>query len=202
MPRRDARQISGVGTAVLDDAPKLNSFRMSVNKALRRFFRRRFQLPPESLLGPPPPAGNGRWSAIPLPAEARPDPRGPEKSLLEFTLSLLATAKEVDLSRVLRGREQSEDAALLDVWPGEHYRLLAAMTSPLPGSMVVEVDAYRGAGTLALLQGRSTSVITHDVVPWFRIRATFLKYLDFQSRLEQRVEELSDPDYLVSQGTG
>ncbi len=85
---------------------------------------------------------------------------------------------------------------MLDAWPGEHYRFLAALTAETEPAVVVELGTHRGLGTLSLLKGLpSTSrLITFDVVPWQKFSDTVLRDSDFASgTLEQRLGDLSDP---------
>ena len=87
----------------------------------------------------------------------------------------------------------------MNIWPGEHYRLLAAMSKTFPASLLVEVGTYRGAGSLALLSEPSVSVVTYDLVSWKEVPETLLTPADFGSRFEQRLGDLVDDDFLQSQ---
>jgi len=81
------------------------------------------------------------------------------------------------------------------IWPGEHYRLLAALVKLLQPKRVVEVGTFRGLSALALkkflpIDGKIT---TFDVVPWNSLPDTCLRPEDFEDdRLRQQVGDLSD----------
>ena len=125
--------------------------------------------------------------------------------LIDFALLAAKRANDIDLSYLCEQRAGSPESHLLRVWPGEHYRLLAGLVSVIAeqnGSCdVVEVGTYRGAGSLALLHGDKSRVVTYDIVPWEQFPETMLLPDDFGPRLEQRIGDVSDPAYLATQLT-
>ncbi len=80
-------------------------------------------------------------------------------------------------------------------WPGEHYRLVAALVAELGAKRVVEIGTYLGTASLAMLSqlpadGRLT---TFDVVPWRDIQPRVLREEDFAGgRLKQEIADLQD----------
>ena len=82
-----------------------------------------------------------------------------------------------------------------NVWPGEHYRVLAALVHLLQPRTIIEIGTFSGLSAIAMkkylpAEGRIT---TFDVVPWHTMRQTVLTDADLaDGRLEQRVENLID----------
>ena len=146
------------------------------------------------LLGEPPLGADGVWSAV--------DPHAtyalePSRELIELVLDAARQAAGLHVDN-LRDRSRSADSpfgAFVDIFPGEHYRLLAAMTALLRPARIVEIGTYTGASALAFLEQAQpgTSVVTYDIVRWDAIPGTLLRRSDFaDGRLEQRVVDLSD----------
>ena len=101
----------------------------------------------------------------------------------------------------LTSRSDAEFSPWVRQWPGEHYRLLAGLSRVLRPSNIVEIGTYKGHGALALLAGHPTArVVTYDVLPWTSFTGSALRSTDFAStKLEQRVGDLADPQYLDTQ---
>jgi predicted O-methyltransferase YrrM len=81
------------------------------------------------------------------------------------------------------------------LWPGEHYRLLAALVRLLKPSLVVEIGTYRGHSALAMLPelAQDARIVTMDVVPWTEIPECLLRSEDFHDgRLVQVIADVGD----------
>lgn len=165
---------------------------------IQRHLRSHFLYRPEYLLGAAP--GGNRWSAICAPIDCeRPARQAETQNLVAFAIKVADEAQAIDLSSIAKNRPPSSESEMLNKWPGEHYRLLAAMAKVLGRVRIVEIGTYRGAGALSLLYGGESSVITYDLVPWPEIPETMLMNSDFSDRLEQRIGNLIEPSYLQSQ---
>lgn len=80
-------------------------------------------------------------------------------------------------------------------WPGEHYRLLAALVRLLEPRLVLEIGTYQGHSALAMLPELPTSgrIVTFDVVPWTQIQGCLLRPEDFaDGRMAQGIADLGD----------
>lgn len=80
-------------------------------------------------------------------------------------------------------------------WPGEHYRLLAALVRLLKPSLIVEIGTYRGHSALAMLPELESNarIVTMDVVAWTDIPECLLRPEDFQDgRLVQVIADIGD----------
>jgi predicted O-methyltransferase YrrM len=83
-----------------------------------------------------------------------------------------------------------------DVWPGEHYKLLAALVALLAPKTIVEIGTATGISSLTMKSalGEDGKIVTFDVVPWDRYPGAVLQEDDFDDgRLEQRLDDLSTP---------
>lgn len=112
----------------------------------------------------------------------------PSDRLVELALRVVARARTLRLDELATRLQQDVNA-----WPGEHYRLVAALVAELGARRVVEIGTYQGTASLAMLaqlpaDGRIT---TFDVIPWPQIQPTVLRESDFSSgRLQQEIVDL------------
>jgi hypothetical protein len=75
------------------------------------------------------------------------EPARPSRRLLDVALDTCAAARGLPL-HIYAGRASNEPH-WFDTWPGEHYRLLAALVRTLKPATVVEIGTFTGMGTLA-----------------------------------------------------
>jgi predicted O-methyltransferase YrrM len=124
-----------------------------------------------------------------------PDDGGrPNARLLDLACRCVPLAAREDLSevsrRIVRGPKWP------DTWPGEHYRLLAALVSELRPRVIVEVGTYQGLGSLALAKNLPPGgrVHTFDVVPFARVPGHVLTESDVQGgRIVQVIDDVTRP---------
>ncbi|MCW2495621.1 MAG: methyltransferase [Jatrophihabitans sp.] len=142
-------------------------------------------------------AEDARWSAI---SSADDLYLRPNDDLVAVLLAAAERARAISLTS-LEARSDPAHARWVRRWPGEHYRLLAALVATLQPATVVEIGTFKGHGALALAAGSSaTKVITYDVVPWPEFADTALRASDLDGgQLEQRLGDLGDPAYLREQ---
>jgi predicted O-methyltransferase YrrM len=118
--------------------------------------------------------------------------RPPTERLLDVALQAVALARSVDLTWL--SERGSDDFP--DVWPGEHYKLLAALVSVLDPKTVVEIGTATGLSALAIKSALPADgkITTFDIIPWRAYPGVVLKDEDLKDgRLEQRLEDLSTP---------
>jgi len=118
----------------------------------------------------------------------------PSQRLIKLCLEFINCAfSEIELGDVAKSfpREIQE---YIYTWPGEHYRLLAAVVKVLQPKNVIEIGTFTGASTLSMKKyiPRNSKIITFDIVPWDKYPETGLKNSDFDWQLEQIVADLSD----------
>ena len=115
--------------------------------------------------------------------------------LLDISVKAIQHAQTVDLSDITK--RMGEPPYYLDIWPGEHYRLLAGFIKTIKPKLVVEIGTGTGLSTLALLKflPANSKLITFDIIPWEAIPEAILKEEDFKDGcLEQHLGDLADPN--------
>jgi predicted O-methyltransferase YrrM len=140
----------------------------------------------------------GRW---PLdarhiePSLAAPVEIVPSDRLLDLGLHAVEAARSIRLDALV---ERGPDD-LPNVWPGEHYRLLAALVACLRPKLVVEIGTATGMSALAMLATLpdDAKLVTFDLEAWqgySQYTGGILEQADFaDGRLEQRIDDLSTP---------
>jgi predicted O-methyltransferase YrrM len=122
---------------------------------------------------------------------------GPSERLLDVAQSVLPVARRISMERV--SARISSGPKYSDVWPGEHYKLLAALLQVMAVKRVVEIGTYQGLGTLSLMETLPAdgSLVTLDIVPYHEIPGVTLRPNDFEDpRLTQAVADITiDDDY-------
>ncbi|MGD9950496.1 MAG: tetratricopeptide repeat protein [Desulfobulbus sp.] len=118
----------------------------------------------------------------------------PSTELVHLALKASKFALKTDLSAIA-ARYDRETAAYIQLWPGEHYRLLASLVKLLQPRRVVEIGTASGGSALALKKflPKNGKIITYDIVPWNEYPGSGLHEDDFDQQLEQRVLDLSNP---------
>lgn len=141
------------------------------------------------VLPPPFESSNPHYSLV---YPALDDPARPNRRLIQLSLQAASFAEQVDLSFVTE--RMGGEPHWPNVWPGEHYKLLAGLVSALQPKLVIEIGTSTGLSSLTMKKflpagGR---IATYDIVPWNEFGNTAMKASDFDSQLEQRIADLSD----------
>jgi predicted O-methyltransferase YrrM len=114
----------------------------------------------------------------------------PSERLLSLAIRTAARAQKLELAELA-----ARAGAAVNDWPGEHYRLVAALVAELGAQRVVEIGTYQGTASLAMLSQlpASGSMTTFDVIPWRQIQPASLRAADFaDGRLKQEIADLQD----------
>ena len=120
----------------------------------------------------------------------------PSERLLNLSIQAIAAAHHIELNEIccrLRGRFPFPDQ-LPNLWPGEHYRLLAGFVQVLRPVRVVEIGTAEGMSALALRKylPANGKVVSFDIVPWHEYPRSCLKSRDFDgAELQQIVADVS-----------
>jgi len=135
----------------------------------------------QDLLPPPVKVSHGEYSMI---LSAHDEPARPNDELLKVSLKAIHAAAKMDLSFLQN--------SFADIWPGEHYKLLAAFMQVLKPELVIEIGTATGLSALSMLPYFSGRLVTFDVKDWTSYPNTVLKKSDF-GRMQQIVADLSNP---------
>ncbi len=141
-------------------------------------------------------AADSRWSVI----SSLHDQAGPPDALLDLALRAARVASETGLADL--EERSGSDARWIRTWPGEHYRLLAALAAVVGPASIVEVGTFKGQGALALAATSRCPVVTYDLTAWPDIPGAVLTDADLVGhggRIEQRLGDLGDAGYRASQ---
>ncbi|MDE3045407.1 MAG: methyltransferase [Verrucomicrobiota bacterium] len=148
----------------------------------------------KDLLPPPVRAAHGEYSMILSSAD---DPARPTPELIHKCLAAIHAALDIDLSSL--SKRLARPPYFPDIWPGEHYKLLAAFAKTLRPSLIVEIGTATGLSALALKQCAPGQIVTYDVIPWNNIPTSVLTKADFGPSFSQIVGNLGDPLFFASQ---
>lgn len=143
--------------------------------------------------------------ALPMPAAARhreysavfsadDELSRPSARLLDLALEAARLARGISLGGI--SSRLKSPPYFTEIWPGEHYRLLAALVEVLKPRSVVEIGTATGLSALALKHSLPADgkVSTFDVVGWRAYPGTVLTEADFSDgRLNQVIADLSVP---------
>jgi len=113
--------------------------------------------------------------------------------LIDLMVDSLKIAARTNLTS---GKIDLPDSQFLNVFPGEHYRLLNAIVKASNSKKVVEIGTATGLSALVMQESISDiSVITYDIIEWDKFQTHFDK-VDFEgSRIRQIIGDLSDDNF-------
>lgn len=111
----------------------------------------------------------------------------------------IKAASTASVNEVSAGSELKDGHQFLNIFPGEHYRILKALVVETGARHVVEIGTATGLSALALLSGSDDVVVTtYDVVPWDEFDS-HLTPEAFGPRLSQRLGDLSQETFWSEQ---
>ena len=118
-------------------------------------------------------------------------------SLIQLALKAVDRARSVSMRSV--AARMSQPPFYPEIWPGEHYKLLAGMIAELAPKTVVEIGTSTGLSALALLQTLQpqSRLHTFDIFPWKQFSNTALVDEDFKDgRLNQIIGDVGNMEVL------
>jgi predicted O-methyltransferase YrrM len=118
-------------------------------------------------------------------------PGKPTERLLISGLSFAKDALDIDLSDI--SDRVKKGVKYMDIYPGEHYKLLASIVKTLKPATVVEVGTHLGYSALCMKKFMPAGSVIHtfDVIPWYTFEDTILTESDFESGLVQCADDLT-----------
>jgi predicted O-methyltransferase YrrM len=120
------------------------------------------------------------------------DPATPSERLLDIAEAAIAAARRISLDEI--SQRISSGPRWPDVWPGEHYKLLAALAAVTASRTIIEIGTFEGLGTLALSRGAAAEarVVTFDVVPYVDVATHIFRDEDFENeRIKQVIADVT-----------
>jgi predicted O-methyltransferase YrrM len=141
-----------------------------------------------NLILPPPVDTAHRLYSMTIPPDAWKS--RPSERLVNLAVRTAARAQKLELPDLAKRL-----GASVNVWPGEHYRLVAALVAELGAKRVVEIGTYQGTASLAMFSQLPADgqMTTFDVIPWPQIQPNILRESDFaDGRLKQEIADLQD----------
>lgn len=125
------------------------------------------------------------------------DPYGPSDRLVRLATDAAREALDTPLDDIARRPGVPSDYCS---WPGEHYRLLAALVRLVRPAVVIEIGTYTGLSALAIKSHLPSGgmMATFDIVDWRAVPGSVLTQDDFSDgALVQHVVDLSKPEVVA-----
>lgn len=117
----------------------------------------------------------------------------PSDHLKKLGLQFVNNAFDIDLKDV-SARIPKQEVDYINIYPGEHYNLLASIVKTLQPGSVIELGTHLGYSALCMKKylPASGKLFTFDVIPWNGFNNTILKQSDFDGQLVQCVDDITD----------
>lgn len=122
------------------------------------------------------------------------EPFKPSQRLMDLGLEAARRAYRLDMNETCAPFYPALQT-FMKTFPGEHYKLLAALVDVLRPRLVLEIGTYQGASCLSMKSTlpEGSRIITYDVLAYDQVPDGCLRPSDFDDRLEQRLVDLADP---------
>lgn len=141
------------------------------------------------ILPPPVQVRHAEYSMI---FSADDDLAKPSPQLIQLALEAVAAASDISLTFL---RERMRPPFYAEVWPGEHYQLLAGIIKVLQPRVVIEIGTGEGLAALAMrpFLPSGGTITTFDIRHWQDVPNTCLRPQDFEDgSLNFLMEDLTD----------
>lgn len=155
--------------------------------------------PPPTTQLPPSPV-QCRHAEYSMILSADDDSGKPTPQLIHTAIDAVRYAMHADLSEI--SARMPRPPYYPEVWPGEHYKLLAALVALVQPEIVIEIGTATGISALALKKylPPASRIVTYDIAPWTSFSETILREEDFaDGRLVQRVGDLTQPHFFKAE---
>lgn len=147
-----------------------------------------------------------RW--MPSPVQARhalysmlysqdDNPGQPNLYLIDISIEAIKQAQKISLNDISARLKSSPFYP--DIWPGEHYKILAGLTLTLRPKLVIEVGTAEGLSALSIKKylAPHARIVTFDLVDWRSYPGAVLKENDLKDgRLIQLIDDLANPQII------
>lgn len=113
--------------------------------------------------------------------------------LISLALEAIRNAMEVSLDDI--SARMKTPPYYPNIWPGEHYKLLAGLMLVIKPRIVIEIGTGAGLSALSMKKylPRDSKIITFDIIDWKSYSNSCLQKSDFKDgKLVQYVDDLSN----------
>lgn len=145
----------------------------------------------------PPVRSNSYRLSVAMSAED--DCARPSEYLISLALKAVQSARTVSLNDV--SARIKSPPYFPDIWPGEHYKLLAGLVLELKPKLIIEIGTGRGLSALAMkkyLSPEGSKIITFDLIDWRVFPESYLREDDFKDkRLMQYTDNLAEQSAIL-----
>src|ERR1051325_4403055 len=117
----------------------------------------------------------------------------PSERLISTSIEAIKHAQELSLSDV--SARLNSPPYYPDVWPGNHYKLLAGLVLALKPKVIIEIGTYTGMSALAMKKylEHGSKLYTFDIFEWNSFKDSCLTQEDFKDgKLIQVIDDLTD----------
>lgn len=116
----------------------------------------------------------------------------PNEYLISLSLEAIKNAQQVNLEEV--SKRIKKPPFYPDIWPGEHYKLLAGLVLALNPKIVLEIGTGQGLSALSMKKylSNGSKLVTFDVIAWNKFLDTYLESSDFDESFIQYTDDLND----------
>ncbi len=143
----------------------------------------------KKLLPPPVQARHYEYSML---FSSDDDKGKPSQRLIDLAIESAKLAQQTNLDDI---SQRTKPENFLDVWPGEHYKLLAGIVQAMKPKLVIEIGTAKGLSSLAMKKflPADGKIVTFDIISWKKYPGgNYLREEDFaDGRLIQSTDDLS-----------
>jgi predicted O-methyltransferase YrrM len=120
-------------------------------------------------------------------------PGKPSDYLLQLGINLVNESAKTNLDDIA-ARVPKTEVDYISIYPGEHYKLLAALIKIIQPKTVVELGTHLGYSSLCMKKylPANGKLHTFDVIPWNGFPNTILKETDFDGQLVQHLDDTTE----------
>jgi len=148
----------------------------------------------KDLLPPPVRVEHGEYSMI---LSAHDDRAKANTDLIDLSLKAIESVRHIDLRDV--SARLPKPPYFPDIWPGEHYKLLAGFMRALRPHLAIEIGTSTGISALSM-RSQGVRLVTYDIRPWQSYPDTVLQDVDFTGDgLSQIVGDLGELSFFQTQ---
>ena len=110
----------------------------------------------------------------------------------DHLISLVARSSEFALTNFIDSHLTGSDSQFLNVFPGEHYKILSGIIQAIDAKNLIDIGTYTGMSARVMIDFSSTEsrIQTYDIVSWNHFNS-HLTPTDFDNKCTQHLVDLS-----------